>query len=288
MRRMVARIALALVVATVGCADQPASIPDTCNGRLDLCARRFDQVAYPTTHNAMSNEDAGWINPNQRHGIARQLDDGVRALMLDTHYDTDFEPALCHGLCQLGSTPLVEGLADIERFLSADDHRGDVVSIIFETYISAEDTAAAFDAAGLLDYVRAQPRGEPWPTLRELIDADQRLVVFTDADGGAYPWYLDVWAFAWETPFSNRDASDFTCDINRGSSDNDLFILNHFLTQTIPKPELAEQVNVNPLFIDRAMQCMTASGRLPNFVTVDFYSIGDLFAVVDALDDAGP
>jgi hypothetical protein len=43
-------------------------------------------------------------------------------------------------------------------------------------------------------------------------------------------------------------------------------------------------VNHNPLFIDRAEQCRTESGRLPNFVTVDFYDIGDLFDVVDSLN----
>ena len=32
-------------------------------------------------------EDSGWLAPNQNHGIARQLDDGIRALLIDdTHY----------------------------------------------------------------------------------------------------------------------------------------------------------------------------------------------------------
>ncbi len=230
----------------------------------------------------MSNADDGWVNPNQTHGIARQLDDGVRALMLDTHYDDLGEPALCHGICRLGTQPLVAGLAEIEAFLRT--HRGEVVSIIFESYISADDTAAAFEASGLSAYVRAQSADQPWPTLRELIDADERLIVFTDADSGGYPWHLHVWDYAWETHFSNRTADDFSCDPNRGSTSSGLFILNHFLTQTIPDPEFAEEVNVNPLFIDRATECMTVHDQLPNFVTVDFYDIGDTFAVVDALN----
>jgi hypothetical protein len=43
-------------------------------------------------------------------------------------------------------------------------------------------------------------------------------------------------------------------------------------------------VNHNPLFIDRAEQCLSESGRLPNFVTVDYYDIGDLFPVVQSLN----
>ena len=49
-------------------------------------------------------------------------------------------------------------------------------------------------------------------------------------------------------------------------------------------PTLAEQINHNPLFIDRANACAAANAALPNFVTVDFYNIGDTLAVVDALN----
>ncbi len=272
-----------LLLVSCGSGDDEPEIPTTCNGSEALCARAFDEVAYATTHNAMSNADEGWVNPNQTHGITRQLTDGVRGLMLDVHLDDDFEPALCHTLCALGTTKLVDGLGEIEAFLA--DNRGEVVTIIFESYVAAEETAAAFEASGLIDYVRVQQQGAPWPTLRELIDADERLVVFTDSGGGAaVDWYLDVWDFNWETHFSARTPDEFSCDINRGSMDNELFIFNHFLTQTTPGPDLAEMVNHNPLLSDRVDECMTASGRLPNFVTVDFYDIGDLFAVVDALN----
>jgi len=47
-------------------------------------------------------------------------------------------------------------------------------------------------------------------------------------------------------------------------------------------------VNHNPLFIDRALQCQAESGRLPNFVTVDYYDIGDVFSVVDKLNGLVP
>ncbi len=160
------------------------------------------------------------------------------------------------------------------------------MTIIFESYVTADEIAAGFEASGLIDHVRVQQPGAPWPTLRELIDANERLIAFTDSGGGgAFDWYLDVWAFNWETHFSARTADDFSCDINRGSMDNELFIFNHFLTQTTPSADLADMINHNPLFADRIDECMSASGRLPNFVTVDFYDIGDLFAVVDALND---
>jgi hypothetical protein len=275
----------ALVVtalALAGCGEDAVPIPPECNGAIELCERRYDEVVYPTTHNAMSNQADGWTYPNQYLGIARQLDDGVRGLMLDTHqYDGQIQ--LCHSLCPLGNLPLVDGLDLIRDFL--ERNRGEVVTIIFEAHTDAEAHAEAFAAAGLERLVHTQAADEPWPTLRELIDADRRLVVFTDDDGvGAYGWYMNVWTHAWETPFAARTVDDFTCDPGRGDPENRLFIFNHFLTETFAVPEEAPAVNANPFLIDRARACMDASGSLPNFVTVDFYSVGDLFEAVRMLN----
>lgn len=266
----------------VGCADPPVPIPPECNGAIALCERRFDEVVYPTTHNAMSSAADGFTNPNQDVGIDQQLDDGIRGLMLDSH-DFEHQSLLCHGTCLLGSLPLDDGLATIRAFL--DRSRGEVVTIIFETYVTAEATATAFADSGLARYVHAQVAGAPWPTLRELIDADTRLVVLTDDDGGgSYPWYLDAWAHAWENPYAAATTDDFSCAVNRGDPANPLFIFNHFLTRGFAVPEEAAATNANPLLIDHAMQCQAASGRLPNFVTVDFYTEGDLFAAVRTLN----
>ncbi len=275
------RALLLVTAALAGCdRTEPLPIPETCNGHVELCDRRYDQVSYATTHNAMSNADDAWEHPNQPHGLARQLDDGVRAVMLDTH-EWDGEALLCHGLCPLGSLPLVDGLTLLREFL--DTHRGEVVTIIFESYASPEDTAAAFAASGLDRYVHAHAPGAAWPTLRELIDADERLIVFTD-DGGDADWYLDVWAHAWETDYAASTTDDFSCDPNRGAAGNPLFIFNHFLTRTFPVPEEAATVNANPFLIDRARGCAELAGALPNFVTVDFYTTGDVLAAVDQLN----
>lgn len=277
---------LAVTGGVLGCAGDPAPlpIPPECNGDVALCDRRYDEVAYPTTHNAMSNGEDGWIYPNQNRDLAHQLEDGVRGLMLDTHA-WDGGIYLCHAFCEAGNLPLADGLAIIRAFL--DDHRGEVVTIIFESYVTADDTAAAFEASGAARYVHAQTPGTPWPTLRELIDADERLIVFTDDDGGgAYPWYMDVWAHAWETPFAARTTDDFTCDPGRGTAGNPLFIFNHFLTRTFGVPDEAATTNADPFLLDRARACMAASGALPNFVTVDYYDVGNLFEAVAALNQA--
>jgi len=261
------------------------ALPDPrCNGHEELCDRRFDQVAYPMTHNAMSNDEDGWNLPNQNFNITRQLTEGVRGFMLDT-YEEQGELLLCHTLCFRGSQqPLVEGLGEITTFLEANPN--EVASIILESYITHAQTAEAFQDSGLIDFVYAHEAGEPWPTLGELIAADTRLVVFQgEAQEAEFPWLMYFDDHAWETPFSFETPDDFTCDPNRGNPDNPLFLLNHFLTRDLGgTPEFAEMVNYNPLFIERARQCEEEGDALPNFVAVDFYDIGDLFDVADALN----
>ncbi len=266
----------------IGCGDAPVPIPPECNGSIDLCARRFDEVSYATTHNAMSNAEESWVEPNQNLGIARQLDAGVRGLMLDIH-EWGEDVLLCHGPCPLGSLPLVEGLQRIGRFLRT--HRGEVITIIFESYVPAPRVATAFAGADVETFVHAHAPGTPWPTLRELIDADERLVVFTDDDGGGtYDWYMNVWAHAFDNPYAAETVDEMTCDGGRGDDANPLFILNHFLSAPLAQPDTAPTVNANPFLVDRARMCMTARAHLPNFVTVDFYDQGDLFDAVAQLN----
>jgi hypothetical protein len=52
-----------------------------------LCGKRLDQVVFPSTHNSYAaSDEPGWHFAGQRFGIPRQLDDGIRALLLDVHY----------------------------------------------------------------------------------------------------------------------------------------------------------------------------------------------------------
>jgi hypothetical protein len=57
-----------------------------CNGDERLCGRPLDQVVFAGTHNAMGAVDApGWMFPQQERGLAGQLEDGVRALLIDIY-----------------------------------------------------------------------------------------------------------------------------------------------------------------------------------------------------------
>jgi hypothetical protein len=78
-------VAVAVFVGTGGTTTAaPAGGP--CNGHEELCDRRLDQVVLAATHNAMSAPGPGKFSSQQDRPIADQLADGVRALLIDTHY----------------------------------------------------------------------------------------------------------------------------------------------------------------------------------------------------------
>jgi hypothetical protein len=277
---------LGLVLGS-GCGRGVPEVTGPCNGSEDLCDRPYDRIAFATTHNAMSNADDNWVNPNQQHGIERQLGDGVRGLMLDLHY-WEGQVMLCHGVCALGTTligmkPLGTALEEIGRFLNANPN--EVLTILFESYVEAVDVEAAIEQAGLVGRVYSHHRGKPWPTLRKLLSAGKRLVVFTDDAAGAPGWYHPVWDYCWETSYDIQAVEQFSCAVNRGTRDNDLFILNHFISDPWASEDRAAEANAYDVLYPRAVQCFEESGSLPNFVTVDFYAVGDVLAVVEKLNE---
>ena len=108
---------------------------------------------------------------------------------------------LCHTFCELGSTPLGDVLDDIHAFLVT--HPAEVVVVINQDYVSPQDFVGAIGDARLAPYMIEPPRGRDWPTLRELIERDERLLVMAENTAGAAPWYqLAYERLTQETPFS--------------------------------------------------------------------------------------
>ncbi len=64
----------------------PAPPAAPCDGSLELCDRPLNDVALPATHNSMSVPLPGWYSSEQDRPIPQQLKDGIRGLLIDTHY----------------------------------------------------------------------------------------------------------------------------------------------------------------------------------------------------------
>ncbi|MDF1562822.1 MAG: hypothetical protein P1V51_07250 [Deltaproteobacteria bacterium] len=270
----------AVLLGTLACGSEPEP-PAPCNGDAALCSRSLPEVVLPGTHNSMSNDDEGWSVPNQTFGLARQLEDGVRAMLLDTH-EWQGGLWLCHAACELGATPLVEGLGTIAAFLDA--HPREVMVLILQDATTVAETVAAIDASGLGAHVY---RGDPaagWPTLEEMIASGERVLVSAEFSGPPPAWYHHAWDLFRDTPYSFAALEEFSCAHNRGDPAAPLYLLNHWIGNSLADPDAAAEANTAAVLGARAAECQAESGRLPNIVAVDFYDLGDLFEVVADLN----
>jgi hypothetical protein len=254
----------------------------SCNGHALLCERAVDEVAFPATHNSMSSQEEEWIPPNHLYAVPQQLADGVRSLNLDTYMWQD-EASLCHGYCELGSKALAETLREISVFLETSPDN--VILITFQAGIGAEETLYAFEEAGLRERMHHKEHGMPWPTLEELITANEQLVVFASNGGGEDSGYMAQWDHWLDSPYSAQQTEDFACLPDRGEeSTASLYNVNHFLTAPIALEANAQIANESPMMQEHVSDCYNETGLFPNQVLVDFYSIGDLFGVVRQLN----
>ena len=194
---------------------------------------------------------------------------------------------LCHGFCELGATPLDTALGEISDWLGANPN--EVIILFFEDYVSPEDMDAAFKRTGLIDEVYTHTSGTPFPTLREMIKNDERVFVLSE-NVGAKPkpvWYHDGFSLVQETPYAFKTPADMNCAPNRGTPDNPLFQINHWIEGIPPSPGNAEIVNQYDFLLARARRCQQERGRLPNWIAVDFYETGDILGVVNTLNGVG-
>jgi hypothetical protein len=194
---------------------------------------------------------------------------------------------VCHGFCELGAQPLAPWLRALREFLVANP--GEIVLVVIEDYASPEEMAAAFVESGLERLVYRGAPGPPWPTLRELGDSRQRVIVFLESGKPGVDWMHPAFETIQETPYSFHRPTDFSCVPNRGGTAGSLFQINHWIETTpTPKPTNAALVNAYDFLLGRARQCEKERGRLPNILAVDFYRTGDLFRVARTLNSLDP
>ena len=199
---------------------------------------------------------------------------------------------LCHTLCELGATPLSSGLDDVHDFLV--NHPTDVVVVVNQDYVAPADYVKAVADAGLTRYAFTPPEHGDWPTLRQMIEADHRLVMLAENRAGGAPWYQLVYKrLTEETPFTFPRASLLTTDAdlpascrpNRGPKGAPLFLINHWVsTDPTPRPSDARKVNAYAPLLARARACERIRDHLPNLLAVNFYKRGDVFKVADTLN----
>lgn len=262
----------------------------------------FNKYTWLVTHNSFSIVDAPPLDGvqrltfyNQEDTVTNQLRNGVRGLMLDM-YDFENDIWLCHsfkGQCYnfTAFQPAINTLREVEAFLS--ENPTEIVTIIIEDYVhTPKGLTNLFTNAGLDKYwfpVSKMPKkGEDWPTVTEMVQANRRLLVFTSdsskevKEGIAYEW-----KYMLENEPGDPGVVPGSCPNRKqskplNSRSASLFLQNYFPTYPVETEACKE--NSAPL---AAMvgTCYKAAGNvMPNFLAVNFYMRSDGGGVFDTLD----
>lgn len=157
----------------------------------------------------------------------------------------DVRPYLCHAMCELGSILWLDSLRQVRDWMDA--YPREVVTLFVQDEVSPRETAAVVEEAGLLPMVHQPAADGAWPTLGEMVGSGRRLVVLMEnrSGGDTWPWLIDDWRHV---------------------------------------PRNSAEVNARDVLEPRLRECAEERGQLPDFVAVDYYDRGDLFAVIDDLN----
>jgi hypothetical protein len=191
---------------------------------------------------------------------------------------------LCHTVCELGATRMTDALEEVSRFLGRNPN--EVVILYVEPFVPAADLEDVFRRAGMLEDLARLDPDLPMPTLDQLIDAGRRVLVITERGADpAYPWYHEDDLFIQDTPLGITDADDLTCELNRGTAENPLLMLNMWADVFPPRVAPNVPFNDEQFILDFARECEAAREHPVNLIGVDFYDQGGLVEAVNQLNE---
>jgi hypothetical protein len=274
-----------------------------CNGLENLCDLPVNNILFATLHNAMATEQDGFLFPNHEFQLEGALEAGYRGINIDIG-KCNGEIRLLHETCSLGSRDPVTALTNIGRFLQENPNEVLLINAQINNDSGGEVTIEEMDAGlelipGLKEQMYAHPGpGTPWPTLRELIEANTRVLFFhyngqfcSDPDITCPSGFHDWFTYAAETQFSFDDVAALddkvtSCEITRGENgQRDFFGINVFTR--VPSETACAVLNTATFLESHLTECSALNGGLDaNLLLVDCWDKGDVLSVVRKYNEA--
>ena len=255
------------------------TVDPPCNGDARYCTKRYDEFCQVASRDAAANDPDFWQHPAQDLALSAQLQRSVRALMLELHSYQGGVSA-CRGDCAEGNVALAVALQQVVEFFAGNPR--EVLTLLLDTTLDAETVAAEFVAKGLDAAALVKAPEEPWPTLGSMLDAGTRLVVFANAEGTGPSWLLPRDTYLWETGSNWTSLSSMSCNPAVGDASRPMYVVHHDLVAPAdgdeagqPSAELALEANVWKKVTTRLQACAAQFERVPNFVAVDYFELGD-------------
>jgi len=277
---------ISVILMINACGKEKDSGTDNTFVENQFLNKKYNEVCFLMTHNAMNAKERNFSFPNQTFSITNQLMSGVRGLMIDTYDGSNGVAVTYHASTLFGSQNLVNVLQEIKTFLTA--HKKEVVTIIFENNGSNTQLQKAIDSSGLSSFAFIHSNGDEFPIMQTMVNNNQRLVMFVERNQLPRASYLmHAWSTIFDTKYTYSTVNEFDSNINRGGSGSkELYLINHWLGGTLGLPDstLAPNANAHQAVSKRMQECAAANNHFINFFGVDFYHIGDAKMVIDSIN----
>jgi hypothetical protein len=206
-------------------------------------------------------------------------------------------------LLDVSAMPLQQFLGIIKTFL--DEHPHEVVTILLNDFVNNDDMIAQIcEQSDILSYAYAHDRQEPWPTLRELIKANRRLLIFNDRGDATYvspyQWLnnRNFYTHPWPTRYDIKSVDPFINpttpvtmfgDFSYRDKEpyNKILYIHHTATPGLAGNKRdAAQINAFPVSFPVLSRISEAAQKIPTWISADYvqHPPGHLMKAVSAIN----
>ena len=292
---------------------------NTLDQQLADGMRAFKVPVHPVAQGAVV---VPWATHTlQDREISQYVTEGVAALPLFIRplfagsFKNYVNTTLLHNLWKIDLTnqPFQEVLVTLKSFLDA--HPNEIITLflnIFDLPKMSQEFLNVFTATGIDTYLHPQAITQEWPTIRELIARNKRLILFAD-ERIPLPGFNYSSDFLYSNDYMFKTLDQLNADTGAGvfrdstwqrkikyiqnpldlsNPDNTLFDITHIVTPGIAgNAKMAFAANAYDsvmAHIQRSSATLLVTGKtiVPNFIGVDFYdqNMQDLKRVVAQLN----
>ncbi len=202
--------------------------------------------------------------------LLRQNVGGFRFHLLWDHENSNILYKLSNGQLR-DFRPVLDQIKD-----HLEENQDKILTFFLDLDLPIDTLKKVFEEKNLIKYFHRQPLGRDWPAVREMVQNQKRIVLFSmESIFNPPDWLHHVWNYTVEPYFSLFEAPNFLGEFLKGDPRNDLLIINDF---NIPSnriernPVYIIDQNTNHYLLSHCLSVWRTTGKAPNFIFLDQYN----------------
>ncbi|MFY9150495.1 MAG: LamG-like jellyroll fold domain-containing protein [Prolixibacteraceae bacterium] len=226
---------------------------------------------YDETIFVISNFSGVDANLNEPRSIQELLNENISGFRWYLEWEKQ-ENQLMIKKADGSSISFKQTLLQIKNYLEKNPEK--IFNLFLDFSTNVNELNDIFLEVGIDKFLYTFDPHEGWPTLKNMIEKNRRLIVFAMQDHRNSPeWLHYVWNHAVEPYFSIWEAPVFKSEFLKGDPKNSLLIYNdyNFPQKSESVKNLKYDTSLNPYLIEHIKKTWFNTGKTPNFIMLDRY-----------------